>query len=111
MTYGINLNLLWNQRSGDWMVGIPSDMVLASIMLLSFASLADLKPQNIKMVIGDAHIYKEHFQNVDTQFKNTLYELPRYKFKKQSSLYSFWPENLEIANYRYNNNIKYLLKE
>lgn len=108
---GVNLNLLWNQRSGDWMVGIPSDMVLASIMLLSFASLANLKPQNIKMIIGDAHIYKEHFQNVDTQLKNSLYELPRYKFKKQSSLYSFWPENLEIANYRYNNNIKYLLKE
>ena len=108
---GTNLNLLWNQRSGDWMIGIPSDMILASIMLLSFASLANLKPQNIKMIIGDAHIYEEHFKNVDRQLGNTLYALPEYKFKEQESLYTFWPKDLELINYQYSNDIKYLLKE
>ena len=108
---GTNLNLLWNQRSGDWMVGIPSDMILASTMLLCFASLSNLKPQNIKMIIGDSHIYKEHFDNANKQLDTKLYELPRYKFKKQESLYTFWPEHVDIATYKYNNNIKYLLKE
>ena len=108
---GINLNLLWNQRSGDWMIGIPSDIILACVMLLSFASLANLQPQNIKMVVGDAHIYREHFENVETQLKNTVYHSPAYTFKPQNSLYTFLPEHLDIINYKYNNNIKYLLKE
>ena len=86
-------------------------MILASIMLLSFASLANLKPQNIKMIIGDAHIYEEHFKNVDRQLGNTLYALPEYKFKEQESLYTFWPKDLELINYQYSNDIKYLLKE
>jgi thymidylate synthase len=108
---GKNLSLLWNQRSGDWMVGIPSDMILASVMLLCFASLADLKPQNIKMVIGDAHIYEEHFDNAKLQLKSHLNDLPKYEFKKQFSLYGFYPKDLRIINYNYNNNIKYLLKK
>jgi len=93
------------------MIGIPSDIILACVMLLSFASLANLQPQNIKMVVGDAHIYREHFENVETQLKNTVYHSPAYTFKPQDSLYTFLPEHLNIMNYKYNNNIKYLLKE
>ena len=54
---------------------------------------------------------EEHFKNVDRQLGNTLYALPEYKFKKQESLYTFWPKDLELVNYQYSNNIKYLLKE
>jgi len=108
---GTNLNLLWNQRSGDWMIGIPSDIILASTMLLCFASLSNLQPQNIKMVIGDAHIYEEHYKQVELQLKNPVNSSPAYTFKSQSSLYDFEPKDLKIMNYKYSNNIKYLLKE
>ena len=63
------------------------------------------------MIIGDAHIYEEHFDNANKELNTQLYDLPRYKFTKQDSLYTFWPNHIDIVNYKYNNNIKYLLKE
>ena len=54
------LDLIWTQRSADLMIGVPSDMVTATIMLNQFASLAGLKPNKVYFNMGDVHIYEEH---------------------------------------------------
>jgi len=105
------VDLLWIQRSGDWMVGVPSDMVFASVMLLCFADLAGCRPRNVNMVIGDAHIYEEHIPEATKHSKRLPWFPPTYKLKPQKDLYSFVPEDLEINNYQHNEPIKYLLKD
>jgi thymidylate synthase len=107
------VDMLWIQRSGDFMVGVPSDMVFAAIMLSCFASCAALKPRNIKMVIGDAHIYEEHQQDALKQINSTFYQhtSATYTLKPQEDLYSFEPSDLNISNYEHNEGIKYELKQ
>ena len=106
------VDMLWIQRSGDFMVGVPSDMVFASIMLACFANCAVLTPRRIKMVIGDAHIYEEHFDNALKQINSTFYQHKpaTWSLDKQENLYSFEPKHLHI-NYEHNEAIKYELKK
>ena len=109
-TDGYELSLLWNQRSADWCVGVPSDMVLAATMLLSFASVAGLKPGLVKMVFGDAHVYAEHYEKAEEQLKRPILLPPSYVFAHQEDVYSFEPDHLHIYNYNHGDPIKYELK-
>ena len=95
------------------MVGVPSDMVFASIMLACFADAAALSPRNIKMVIGDAHIYEEHFDNALKQINSTFYhhKPATWSLRPQEDLYSFIPEDLNLDYYEHNEAIKYELKK
>jgi len=108
---GTHLDLLWIQRSGDWMIGVPSDMVLASVMLLCFSSLANLTPRNVKMVIGDAHIYAEHIETAIEQCRRLAWNPAIYDLKPQTDLYSFVPSDLDITQYKYEPPLTYLLKD
>tara|TARA_R110000782_G_scaffold196085_1_gene285464 strand:- start:582 stop:1388 length:807 start_codon:yes stop_codon:yes gene_type:complete len=108
---GTHLDLLWTQRSGDWMIGVPADALLASAMTLSFASLAGLKPRNVKMMIGDAHVYEPHWEAAEEQTTRIPYEPPSYSFKAQTDLYSFVPSDVFLGTYDHHPAISYLLKE
>ena len=105
------VDLLWVQRSGDWMVGVPSDAILASIMLLCFSSLAGLTARSVNMVVGDAHIYEEHANEAHKQIRKTPWYPPNFKLTTQKTLYSFVPEDLTIEDYKHEEPIKYVLKD
>lgn len=105
------LDLLWTQRSGDFMVGIPSDMVLAATMLSCFASVVGIKPRNITMIIGDAHIYEEHFEQAKEQLDKVWWEPPKYRLAKQHHIQTFKPEDLEIFQYKHRGKINYVFKQ
>ena len=108
---GNSLDLLWIQRSGDWMVGVPSDVVLASVMLLCFADVAGYTPGNVKFIVGDAHIYQEHINDATKQIRRLPWAPPKYKLKSQSDVYSFKPDDLELTEYKYEDAIKYNVKD
>ena len=112
-----NLDLIWTQRSGDMAVGIPSDIISATIMLNQFADLSGLKPRYIIMNIADAHIYEEHDRMVHFMlyYKWSVMEKrylpPKYKFKKQTDLYSFTKDDIELINYKHHDPIRFEIKE
>ena len=108
---GSTLDLLWVQRSGDWMVGVPSDVVLSATMLLCFSSVASLKPGTVKFIVGDAHVYADHINDAHKQIKRLPWAPPKYDLKKQSDVYSFEPSDLTISSYKYEDSIKYSVKE
>ncbi len=104
------LNLLWIQRSADFMVGVPTDIIFAAVMLLNFSNLSNIKPGQIKMIFTDAHIYEEHFEKTKILLKREKKSLPNFRFNKQKDLYSFVPEDLKIIKYKYNDKINFYLK-
>jgi len=108
---GTHLSMLWNQRSADWAVGVPSDALFASVMLACFAQLAGQKPRMVKMVFGDAHLYEDHVEQMNEQTKIPLRDAPRYSLAEQKNLYSFKPEDLTITDYNPHDPIKYALFE
>lgn len=108
-----HLDLIWNQRSGDMAVGIPSDIISATIMVNQFASLSNLKPRYIIMNIADAHIYETHDYKICQMLKykwGTMgkgYLPPKYKFKKQTDLYSFTKDDIEVIDYKHGDRINF----
>jgi thymidylate synthase len=107
---GKHLDLLWTQRSGDWMIGVPADALLASAMVNQFASLANMIPRNVTMMIGDAHIYEDHWEATREQTRRKPFDMPLYAYKTQQDLYSFEPDDFVVKHYEHHPAIDYLLK-
>jgi thymidylate synthase len=51
---------MWYQRSADVMVGVPSDMILAAMLLKVMANYCGMQYGSVTMHFGDTHIYAEH---------------------------------------------------
>lgn len=106
-----HVDLLWHQRSADWMVGMPSDMVLAATMLINIAKAAMKRPRNVVMIIGNAHIYGEHIDAAKEQCKRLPWNPPEYSYRWRRKWNTFEPDDLKIIDYKYHDPIKYELKE
>ena len=66
------LDMIWNQRSADLMIGVPSDAVFAYAWLVSIANEFGLMPGKITMNFGDVHIYESHVENA-RHYVNRVY--------------------------------------
>jgi len=103
------IELLWNQRSADIMIGIPSDIIFAALWLTTLANHTGYKAGKITMVFGDTHIYKEHLDGAKEYLKRPILYLPEY-INKCKDIYKFVPDDIELINYQYNPQIKFELK-
>lgn len=52
------------QRSGDMFLGVPVNIASYSMLLHLVAAATDLKPRNFYHLVSDAHIYKDHMDQV-----------------------------------------------
>ena len=105
------LDLTVYQRSGDWMIGVPSDMVFAATFLANIASISNLKPRRVNLIIGDCHIYEEHFEKTKEQTSRMITASPHYTLSRQEEFTDFQPVDLNIINYKHKEFIKYDLKK
>ena len=106
-----HLDLTVYQRSGDWMIGVPSDMIFAATFLANIASISNLKPRRINLIIGDCHIYEEHFEKVTDQMSRAILRSPHFVLAKQEEFTDFQPTDLNIIDYKHKEFIKYDLKK
>lgn len=107
---GKYLNLKFIQRSVDTLIGMPSDFVLASLMVLTFAKATGLLPGEIIMDFTDVHIYEEHIENAKIQLKQETFEFPTFTESITDNIYEFNNKMIELHNYKCSKPIKYLLK-
>lgn len=70
------LSLIWTQRSCDMFLGIPYNIASYALLLLLYAKEANLTPHILKGEFHDAHIYKNHLQQVGQQLKRQPLKLP-----------------------------------
>lgn len=59
------VDLMMYQRSADIVLGLPFNIASCAFMLQIICYYCNCKPGNIKICIGNAHIYKEHIQSED----------------------------------------------
>lgn len=100
---GKTLDMIWNQRSVDVMVGLPSDIVFAAAWLIAIASWAGLEPGRINMFFGDTHIYENHFAQAEeylaTDLEHVIY--PRYEYMAPGKDFlEFEPSDIIIQPYK-----------
>lgn len=97
------LDMIWYQRSVDTMIGLPSDIVLAATWNILLANMVGLKPGKITMMLGDTHIYEEHFEGAYKFLKAFQYNrgYPTYDLiaPPGMDIRMFEPSMLQIENY------------
>jgi len=111
---GDKLEMIWNQRSVDIMIGLPSDIVVSAVWNILMAQTVGLKPGKMHFMLGDCHIYNSHLAGVDTYFEQasntTTMQYPSWEMDPNATVFNFVPSMLKIINYNPQPAIKFKLE-
>ena len=100
---GAYLDMIWTQRSVDYAVGMPSDLILAALYVEYICSKVEgLTPGRITYNLGDIHLYEEHIDGFKVLMKNES------KFEPVD--YTFKDFKLTLVDYSPEASVKFLLK-
>ncbi len=105
------LDLMYYQRSADFMVGVPSNIAMAYLMLILMANETGMKVGKVIMNFGNAHIYEKHWEDAKEQIeRKPLDNLPKYELNMDGkSLFEFTKDCISISDYDNQGVIKYFL--
>lgn len=98
---GDELEMIWFQRSVDTMIGLPSDVILAAAWNILMADELNLNPGRLVFMLGDTHIYKSHWSQVDDYIEavdNTASMCPQYLH--EGSLQTFNNDAIHLIDYQ-----------
>ena len=94
-------------RSNDLFLGNPYNTASLAFLTHMLAQQCDLDVGEIVLSIGDAHIYSNHFAQVETQLQRSPGPLPQLKIhRKPPSILDYRFEDFEIVNYQAQPHIK-----
>ena len=80
---GDRLDLQLYQRSADMAVGVPFNIASYALLLHLMAAATDLAPGFFIHTLGDAHIYLNHLEGVETQLARTPLPLPHLRLARR----------------------------
>lgn len=87
------------QRSGDLFLGIPFNIASYALLTHLIANECGLQVGEFIHTIGDAHIYSNHTEQVNTQLKREFKSLPALRISGQKSVFDLEPSDITIENY------------
>ena len=90
---GNTLSLQYYQRSADIFLGLPFNIASYALLLTHVAKLAGLVATHLKIILGDAHIYLNHLDQVNLQLQREPMALPMLEFTDLA--------NAELVGYNY----------
>jgi thymidylate synthase len=96
------LNLLWNQRSVDTMLGLPFNIASYALLLHLLAKESGLKEGKLVGFLADVHIYENHIEGAKEQISRdpNKYPLPTIETENWNSIFDWHAENTKLLNYQ-----------
>lgn len=87
-------------RSSDTFLGLPFNIASVALLTHMLAQQADLGVADIVISLGDAHIYSNHSEQVNTQLSRTPGPLPQLQIlRRPDSLFDYCYEDFALTGY------------
>lgn len=95
------------QRSADIFLGVPFNIASYALLTMMIAQVCGLEPGDFVHTFGDAHIYKNHLEQVHEQIAREPYPLPKMKINPNvKDINNFKYEDFELVDYQAHPHIK-----
>jgi len=95
------------QRSADIFLGVPFNIASYALLTMMMAQVCDLQPGEFIHTLGDAHLYSNHMEQVETQLSREPHPLPTMKINPDvASILDFRFEDFELVGYQSHEHIK-----
>lgn len=100
-TIGNKLNLLWNQRSVDTMLGLPFNIASYGLLLHLLAKETGLKEGKLVGFLADVHLFENHVEGAKEQLRrdSKKFALPQIETKNWKSIFDWHSDDTELLNY------------
>jgi thymidylate synthase len=96
------ISLSWNQRSCDFPLGIPANILSYSLLLIIIAKQVNMVPDEIIGNLGDCHIYLNQINGVKEQLTREPYELPTVELSDKivNDISEYTVNDIVLQNYK-----------
>ncbi|MBW2966491.1 thymidylate synthase [Candidatus Woesearchaeota archaeon] len=104
---GDKLNLLWNQRSIDSVLGLPFNIASYALLLHLLAKESGFKEGKLVGFLADTHIYVNHLDGIKEQLARKPFPLPTIKTENFKSIFDWKHTDTKVENYEKHPRIKF----
>jgi thymidylate synthase len=95
------------QRSADIFLGVPFNIASYALLTMMMAQVCDLKPGEFIHTFGDAHIYSNHYEQLQLQLSREPRPLPKMILNPEiKDISSFQYEDFTLVDYNPHPHIK-----
>ncbi len=101
-TIGDKLNLLWNQRSVDTMLGLPFNIASYALLLHLIAKETGYKEGKLVGFLADVHLFENHVEGAKEQLSRDPEKYPLAKIETENwkSIFDWKAEDTKVLDYQ-----------
>lgn len=95
------------QRSADIFLGVPFNIASYALLTMMMAQVCELEVGDFVHTFGDAHLYSNHAEQVETQLARQPFPLPTMKINPDvKHIFDFCFEDFDLVDYQCHDTVR-----